>query len=846
MSSAERPPQSPSFGTSSLDELLGSLATTPRGLTGDDAVERLKAAGKRIPPASQVILALRTFAAQFRSPITLILIVAAMLSVFLQNVTDAAIILAIVMVGAVLGFWQEFSAANALAALGALVSARSTVLRDGQPVEVPNDHVVTGDVLLLSAGSTIPGDCRLLDAHDLFVDESSLTGESFPVEKHVGTHAVDAPLTARVNVVHHGTHVVSGAGSAVVALTGEATELGRISHRLRLRSPETDFERGVRRFGTFLLEVTLLLVFAIFVTHLALGRPPFEALVFSLALAVGLTPQLLPAVISVNLAQGARRLAALQVIVRRLSSIENFGSMNVLCSDKTGTLTEGHVRVDRCVDFAGQDHAQAMFLASVNASFETGFANPLDEALRRQFPITGRDVEKLDEIPYDFLRKRLSVLARVEGCRLLIVKGALDKVLSICVRAERADGTSVPIDEARPAITERFEELGRTGFRTLAVAYREHFADRVTHADEADMTFAGLLVLHDPPKEGVGETIKTLRELGIALKIISGDNRIVVGSLSARVGLDTATLLTGGELRELSDDALMRRAAQTDVFAEIEPNQKERIVLALKRSGNVVGYLGDGINDATALHAADVGISVDQAVDVAKEAADIVLLQHDLNVLIQGVRQGRATFANTLKYIFLATSANFGNMLSMAGVSLFLPFLPLLPKQILLTNLLTDFPEMTIASDRVDPEMVDLPQRWNLRTIQHFMLVFGLLSSVFDFATFGTLLWLLGASETEFRTGWFVESVISACAVVLIVRSRRPLWSSRPAPLLVGATALVVVTTLLLAYLPWAETFGFASLSPKFLGAMLVIVVLYAASAEVVKRWFYGRMVVRR
>ena len=827
------------YGSRPIDQLLSALGTTSAGLTGRDAAERLAARRDpgRVP--TKLGLALNLLASQFRGPITLILISAALLSIFLRDVTDAAIILFIVLITAALGFWRELSASNALAALTARVMARVTVLRGGRPSELAAEAVVPGDLLLLSAGSIIPGDCRLLESLDLFVNEAALTGESFPVEKHPGRLPDSTPMAERKNVLFHGSHVISGTARAVVVLTGRETELGRIGDRLRLRPPETDFEHGVRRFGYLLLKVTLLLVLGIFVIHLAISRPPLEALLFSLALAVGLTPQLLPAVISVNLAQGARRLADCKVIVRRLASIENFGSMQVLCCDKTGTLTEGKVRVDRCVDFTGATHSTALRLAALNAAFQTGFSNPIDEALQSQAPIDRGAAEKLDEIPYDFLRKRLSVLVRRGDRRLLIVKGAVSNVLVICTRAETADGRSVPIAEARPSIDARFEEFGRQGNRLIAVAWRALNRDRVTRDDEAELTFAGLLVLHDPPRRGIAQTIARLRELGIVLKIVTGDNRVVASSIAAQVGLDGESVLTGGELRLLSDEALTRRVGRTTLFAEIEPNQKERIVLALKRLGQVVGYLGDGINDATALHSADVGISVDQAVDVAKQAAEIVLLEHDLNVLIEGVQQGRGTFANTLKYIFLATSANFGNMFSMAGVSLFLPFLPLLPKQVLLTNLLTDLPEMTIASDRVDRRLLERPQRWNPRLIQRFMIVFGLLSSCFDYATFSTLRWLLHADRDEFRTGWFVESVVSACVVVLIIRSREPVWTSRPSKLLTATTLLVIVTTIALPYTPIAHALGFTPLPASFVVAMLTLVVLYAMSAEFVKRWFH-------
>jgi Mg2+-importing ATPase len=783
--------------------------------------------------------AARLLAAQFQSPITLILVGAAILSLFLRDITDAVIILVIVCAGALLSFWQEYSAANAVAALLALVNTKVTVLRDQRERELPSEELVPGDVVLLSAGSAIPGDCRLLEAKDLFVNESALTGEAYPAEKHPGQVPVGAPLPERSNVLFQGTHVVSGNARAVVVLIGQSTELGRISRRLHLRPPETEFEHGVRRLGHFLLELTLLLILAILAVHLALKHPPLESFLFSLALAVGLTPQLLPAVIAVNLAHGARRLAACQVIVRRLSSIENLGSMNVLCADKTGTLTVGRAEIEGAIDFLGSDSPRALRLAWLNAVFETGFANPIDEALRRDISLDRAQAEKLDEIPYDFVRKRLSVLVREDGEHWLIAKGAVANVLDVCDAAESSSGVTVGIREAHQQIDQRIRDLGEQGRRILAIACRRIDTDCVNRTDEAAMTLVGLLVIRDPPKPGLSQTLTELRELGIELKMISGDNCVVAASVAKQVGLETANVLTGAELRQLGEDALLHRVSKTAVFAEIDPHQKERIVLALRKAGQVVGYLGDGINDATALHAADVGISVDQSVDVAREAADIVLLRKDLEVLVDGIREGRATFANTLKYVLLATSANFGNMFSMAGASLFLPFLPLLPKQVLLTNLLTDLPEMTIARDRVDEQLMQHPQRWNIHQIQRFMLVFGLISSAFDYAAFGVLLLIVRAGEAEFRTGWFVESVVSACAIVLVIRSREPLWRSRPAWILVVTTIAVIAVVLVLPFTPLAGPLGFVPLSPFVPVAMLTIVVIYGISAELAKRWFY-------
>jgi P-type Mg2+ transporter len=622
---------------------------------------------------------------------------------------------------------------------------------------------------------------------------------------------------------------------------GKETEFGRIARHVMLRPPETEFERGVRRFGYLLLEVTLLLAFAIFAINVYLHRPVLDSFLFSMALAVGLTPQLLPAIISVNLSHGAKRMAQQKVIVKRLASIENFGSMNVLCSGKTGTLTEGTMRLHAGLNVEGAPSDRVLFHASLNAAYETGFINPLDEAIRTQCVRDLSGYRKLDEVPYDFLRKRLSILVATPTTHLLITKGAVEPILTICTRAELPDGTTVAIENCGETIRRQFQDLNRQGFRTLGLASRDMGETaRIDKQHETEMTFLGLLVFAAPVKREMAETIASLRQLGVSLKIVTGDHRLVAAHVSREVGMDVQRLLTGQDLRRMTDEALRHRVNDIDVFAEVEPNQKDRIILALKRSGNVVGYIGDGINDAPALHAADVGISVESAVDVAKDAADIVLLEKDQAVLLEGVREGRATFANTLKYVFMATSANFGNMFSMADASLFLPFLPLLPKQILLTNLLTDIPEMTIATDSVNPELIDQPQRWDIAFIRKFMLTFGLISSVFDYLTFGVLLLILHASPEQFRTGWFVESVISASAIVLVIRTRRPFFTSRPGRYLALATLAIGAVTLLLPMLPIAAPFGLTPMPLSFLFLLAAILAGYVLTAEVVKRRFYA------
>lgn len=829
----------PSFWSRPSGELLDRLHTRPDGLRAEEARERqIRYASSRLK-SHRHIQPFLLLLSQLRSPIVLILLFAATVSYFLSDRTDALIILGIILVSALLGFWQEYGAAKAVAALLELVHVKARVWRDGQLTDVPLERVVPGDVIDLTAGSSIPGDGLLLESKDLFVDEAMLTGESYPAEKASGVVPAAAPLIGRSNSLFMGTHVVSGHGTAVIVHIGRETEFGRLARHVMLRPSETEFERGVRRFGYLLLEVTLLLVLVIFAINVYLRRPVLDSFLFSMALAVGLTPQLLPAIISVNLAHGAKRMAQQRVIVRRLAAIENFGSMNVLCSDKTGTLTEGTMRLQAALDVEGQPSERVLFHAALNAAYETGFVNPLDEALRTQCLCDLAGHRKLDEVPYDFTRKRLSILAEAPTTHLLVTKGAVEQVLAVCTEVELPDGTDTPVAPQVDCIRSQYRDLNERGFRTLGVAYRDMGrTERIDKDHEMKMTFLGLVVFADRIKPEIEETVQKLRQLGVTLKIITGDHQLVAAHVSGQVGLDPQRILTGPELRGMTDEALLQRVNAVDVFAEVEPNQKDRIVLALKRAGNVVGYMGDGINDAPAIHAADVGISVDGAVDVAKDAADIVLMEKNLAVLVQGVREGRTTFANTLKYVFMATSANFGNMFSMAGASIFLPFLPLLPKQILLTNLLTDIPEMTIATDRVDEELVEQPRRWDIGFIRKFMLTFGLVSSVFDYLTFGGLLIILQASTDQFRTGWFIESVISASAIVLVIRTRRPFIASRPSPALVWATLSVAGATLVLPLLPVGPALGLTWMPPSFLLLLAAILCAYVLTAEAVKRRF--------
>ena len=823
-------------------DLLSQLQSTPQGLTRLEAQRRLggSAVMGQSHPLWKVILLLLS---QFKSPIILILIIAALLSLFLKDTLDAVIILGIVLVSGLLGFWQERGAADAVQKLLAVVQVKATCERDGEPIEIQTEAVVPGDIVLLHAGDIVPADCLILESKDLFVNEAALTGETFPAEKSVAILPPETPLARRTNCLFLGTNVASGTARAVAVHTGRATEFGKVSQTLTHKPPETEFERGIRQFGYLLMEVTLLLVLGIFAANVYFHRPVLESLLFSLALAVGLTPQLLPAIISINLAHGAKRMAEQKVIVKRLAAIENFGSMDVLCTDKTGTLTEGTVRLHEAVNIGGEESAKALLFAFLNAHFQSGYANPIDTAIVGFRPLDVSAYTKLDEEPYDFVRKRLSVLVSSGGKNFMVTKGALSSVLEVCLTAETSTGEVVAIAPLRAQIQAQFEAGSSQGYRTLGIAYRDLPAQtKIGKGDEAQMTFLGFLTLYDPLQSGIVQSLSSLRDLGISLKLITGDNALVAATISQQAGLTNPQIVTGGDLRSMSQEALTQRAPQVDVFAEVEPNQKERIILALKRAGHVVGYMGDGINDASALHAADVGISVANAVDVAKEAADIVLLEKDLEVLAAGVREGRVTFANTLKYVFMATSANFGNMFSMAGASLFLSFLPLLPKQILFSNLMTDFPEMTIATDSVDPESVTRPRRWDIKFIRRFMIVFGLANSACDYLTFGVLLLLMHASTPQFRTGWFVENVVTASLIVLVIRTRKRFYQSRPSTPLLLATLAIVVFTLLLPYSPLALLFGFVPLPLVFLPVLAGIMIFYVIVAETAKTIFYRGM----
>jgi Mg2+-importing ATPase len=822
--------------------VLEELGGAPQGLSETEARARLAAVGANTLRMRKKATAAGLFLSQFKSPLVLILVFATFVSALARDYPDAAVILVIVIGSAVITFAQEFTASNAVEKLRARLVHTVTVLRDGAPRPVPAEEIVPGDVVMLSAGSLIPADGLVLEAKDFFVNQAVLTGETFPVEKSPGTAVPQAGLAERTNCVFMGTTVGSGTARVLIAETGAGTAYGRIADRLMHRPPETEFERGIRRFGLMLSQVMVALILVVFGMNIVSVKPPLDSLLFAIALAVGISPELLPAIITINLSKGAREMAKKGVIVRRLNSIENLGSMDVLCTDKTGTLTAGIVRLDGALDSSGQPSDEVFRYAYLNAHFQTGLTNPLDSAIASAREIDVGGAAKLDEVPYDFVRKRLSIVVQENGGeRVLITKGALDKVLAVCVDVSRGENV-VPMDRTEAGrIRDLFAQWSEQGFRVLGLAVKAVPAKAAyTRDDEHGLTFVGFLSFFDPPKEGVQQTIKALARRGVGLKIITGDNRRVAEHVTRVVGLDVEGVVTGAELDTMRDEALWNRAEHTTLFAEVDPNQKERIIRALQKTGHVVGYLGDGINDAPALHDADVGISVEGAVDVAREAADIVLLKPGLDIVGRGVEEGRVTFANSLKYIYTTTSANFGNMFSMAAASLFLPFLPLLAKQILLNNFLSDFPALAIAGDNVDPEWVETPRRWDIRSIRNFMIVFGLASSAFDFLTFGVLLFLVKATPEVFRSGWFIESLLTELLVALVVRTRRPFYRSRPGRWLLISTAIVTVLTFALPYLPLKALLGFVPLNASVMAWLIGITVAYVLAAEAVKKAFYA------
>jgi len=760
---------------------------------------------------------------------------------------DAGIIIFMVLLGIAINFTQTYRSQQAIERLREHVSLSATVLRDGKWQEIKRHEVVPDDLVRLSAGDLIPADARLLEARDLYVQQAALTGESMPTEKHARPGAKDTEGTPDApDLVFLGTSVVSGTATARVLKTGPQTSFGAIAKRLVVRPEETEFERGLRRFGMLIMRVVLALVLFIIVVRLALHRDAFESFVFAVALAVGLTPEFLPMITSVTLASGAVRMAREQVVVKHLPAIQNFGSIDVFCSDKTGTLTKGEMVLTRSMDPLGRLSDHVLGLAYLNSKFETGIRSPLDSAILTTERHDLDEYRKIDEIPFDFNRRRLSIVAEREGAngieRLLIAKGAPEGILDVCESYEDTGQIRAIDPAALKGINHVYQGLCSGGFRVLAVAYRTvELHDGFTPTDEHSLVLAGFLAFADPPIEDAAASVAAMKRDGVHVKILTGDNERVAQYICAQVGLDAGTVVLGSELDQMSDTALAHVAEETTIFARVSPMQKLRIILALKHRGHVVGYMGDGINDAPSLHAADVGISVATAVDVARDAADVIMLKSGLGTLHRGIIEGRKASANVLKYLLMGTSSNFGNMFSMAGASLFLPFLPMLSTQILLNNFLYDTAQITIPSDNVDDTYIRFPQRWDIRLIRNFMIFIGPISSIYDFLTFYVLLHFFHASEPLFHTGWFVESLATQTLVLFVIRTMGNPLRSRPSLPLAFTTVAIVAIGALLPYSPFARLLGFVPLPGTYWAFLIASVITYLLLVEVVKRRLFGK-----
>ncbi len=830
-------------------ELLRFLHATPEGLTARQARDRLRRHGANRLPSSEGEGLARAIAKRLSSPLTLVLLVASGVSAFTGDVASFGFVSAIVVMSVALDILQERRAGHAVEALRHSVALRVRARRDGQAVELPAMSLVPGDVVELSAGDLVPADGRLIEAKDFFVDQASLTGEAFPVEKRPAVSLATGSLVATEplacpHALFMGSNVVSGSARLLIARTGPTTELGRLARSLAQEPPPTQFERGTRRFGWLLTRATMALVLFVLLVNLLDHRPWLESFLFAVALAVGLTPELLPMIVSVTLARGALRMARRHIIVKRLAAVQDLGAMDVLCTDKTGTLTEARPRVERTVGPHGEDDERVFELAWLNSRFETGLKSALDDAILAHRPVDVAGWSKLDEVPFDFERRRVSVLLERAGERLLIVKGAPEDVLRLSASVATPAGPRALDAAERRRIDALFERHSGEGLRLLAVASRSIASTEAKHADvsatdEHDFVFAGFVAFADPPKASTSSALLALARHGVRVKIVTGDNEAVTRHLCQVLDIVVEGTLTGPQIAAMDDAALRAGAVRTNLFCRVTPEQKNRVVRALQAAGHVVGYLGDGINDAPPLHSADVGISVETAVDVAKQAADIVMLEADLQALCEGIRDGRRTVVNVNKYVLMATSSNFGNMVSMAAAAVFLPFLPMLPLQILLNNFLYDLSELPIPTDRVDDSELLAPRRWDIRFIRNFMLCFGPLSSLFDLATFAALRLVLHAPAAMFQTAWFVESMATQVLVIFVIRTPRASWRDRPSGWLAFGTIAALSAAVALPFTSWGRAFGFVSPSADVVGFVAALTIAYLIAAEAAKRVFY-------
>ncbi len=833
---------------SDIQSCFSLLKSGIHGLSSSQVLKIQKKLGKNVLYTQKKKHILFELLRNFSNPLILILLVVSVINLFLGEVVNASIIIAMVILSVVLNFFQEHKANKAAEELKAKVALVSCVLRDGKEIEVRASEIVPGDILILNAGDLIAADARVVEAKDFFVNQSVLTGESFPVEKDSKKVEDDKINTLDLtNIVFAGTSVVTGWAKALVFATGGNTQFGSIAEQLQEREFENSFTLGIKNFSYFILRVVLIFVVFIFLVNAFIRHDFLESLTFAIAIAVGLTPEFLPMIMSVTMAKGAIAMSKKGVIVKKLNAIPTFGSMNILCTDKTGTLTQDKIKLVKYLNSSGQSDEEVLKLAYLNSFFQTGISNPLDEAVKdfRNLNISG--YVKVDEIPFDFERKRISVVVKKKGETLMITKGAPEEIFEIA--NQYWDGRKLlTLDEVtKEKLLNMYEKLSCEGYRILSVATKRIFKEkeRFSKKDETELDFVGFAAFLDPIKENVREAIDRLEEMGIEIKVITGDNEFVAKKACIDAGINIKGIMLGREIDHLTDQELSLKAMKTTIFARFSPAQKNRVIAALRSEKNVVGYMGDGVNDAPSLESADVGISVNNAVDIAKETADFILTRKSLMVLADGVKEGRKIFGNTMKYIMMGLSSNFGNMFSVLGAILFLPFLPMLPIQILLNNFLYDISQLTIPSDNVDEEYLLKPQRWNISFIRKFMLFFGPISSIFDFATFGLMYYFFSHSASSFQTGWFMESLATQTLVIHIIRTRKiPFLQSVPSIALLVSTTLVVLIGFIIPFSPLGYFFKFVHLPWYILVMICLLVVGYLLMVEIFKNIFYKKLLV--
>lgn len=825
---------------------MDQLSATAEGLDTQEAIRRLSVYGSNSFAGGHRLGLWLQFLSRFKNPLVILLLIASAISAFTGELTNFLIISGLVLFSVTLDFVQEHRAGQAAEKLKLAVALKTRCVRDGQVVSVPVRDIVPGDIVLLEAGDRVPADGLLLETQDFFVNQALLTGESYPVEKRLNFD--DHPDTELQDASHAllmGSTVIAGFARMLVVTTGNHTAMGGIADSLEHDPPPTAFDIGAHRFGLLIMRLTLMLVLFVLLINAWQGRPWLESFLFAVALAVGLTPELLPMVVSVTLSRGALHMADKKVIVKRLTAIQDLGSMDVLCTDKTGTLTEAKIRLEKHVDPLGQASDRVLEMAYLNSIFETGVKSPLDEAILAHRHIDSEGWQKIDEVPFDFDRRRVSVLLEKDGIRELIVKGAAEEILGVCSDYQLDDAEALILDTAaRQQITQQHKALESDGFRVLGIARRavpvSHDHARVD--DESALILLGFAAFLDPPKQSAAPALAALKQVGVAVKVVTGDSEGVARHVCEALNLPVTGFLSGKEIATMDDQVLRHRIAECNLFCRVNPVQKERVIRAFKSRGHVVGYLGDGINDAPSLHAADVGVSVDSAVDVAKDAAAMILLAQDLQVLHDGVLEGRRTFGNIMKYILMGTSSNFGNMFSMAGAALFLPFLPMLPTQILLNNILYDISEVPIPLDQVDPEELKQPRVLDIGLIRNFMWMLGPISSGFDFLTFYLLLQVFNADEAMFHTGWFIESLCTQVLVIFVIRTRGNPLKSRAHPVLAMTSIAVVLVALGLPFTAVGNTLGLVQPPTSFYGLLLVLVMVYLLIVQVVKTVFYRHL----